>query len=97
MWQGVSSQVERRLCPECGGDGIRDDGYGWYRGVLVAGSVYSGAGATADGRRCGEKSRPNSERRWLVVIIFDYVYVSKVVTCCLWKCLQGTDFEGRAY
>ena len=78
VWQGVSSQVERRLCPECGGQ--KDGGYGHYWAVLVAGGVCSGAGTTADGGRCGEKPWPNRERRWLVVIIFDYVYVSKVVT-----------------
>ena len=51
--------------------------------MLIAGGVCSGAGVTADGGRCGEKPRPNRERRWLVVMIFDYVYVSKVVTYLL--------------
>ena len=58
VWQGVSSQVERRLCPECGGQ--RDGRYGC---VFIAGGVCSGAGATADGRRCGETSWPHRERR----------------------------------
>ena len=61
--RGVSSQVERRLCPECGGQ--RDGGYGHYWGVLIAGGVCSGAGATDDGRRCGKESWPNRERRYL--------------------------------
>ena len=61
VWQGVSSQVERRLCPECGGQ--RDGRYGYCWCVLIAGCVCGGAGATADGRRCGEKSRPHRERR----------------------------------
>ena len=43
----------------------RDGGYGYYRGVLVGGSMCSGAGTTADGRRCGENPRPNRERRYL--------------------------------
>ena len=34
-----------------------------YTGVLVAGGLCSGAGATADGRRCGKKPRPYWERR----------------------------------
>ena len=58
VWQGVSSQVQSgRLCPECGGQ--RDGGYGDYWCVLIAGGVCSCAGATADGRRCGEKPRPH--------------------------------------
>ena len=59
--QGVSSQVERRLSPECGGQ--RDGGYEHYWGVLIAGGVYSGGEATADGRRCGEESWPYREKR----------------------------------
>ena len=61
VWQGVSSQVERRLCPECGGQ--RDGGYGRYWGVFIAGGVCSGGGVTADGRRCRAKPRPYWERR----------------------------------
>ena len=61
VWQGVSSKVERRLCPECGGQ--RDGRYGEHWGVLIAGCVCGGAGATPDGRRCGEESRPYRERR----------------------------------
>ena len=61
VWQGVSSQVERRLCPECGDQ--RDGGYGHYWCVFIAGAVCSGAGATADGWRCGEKPRSYWERR----------------------------------
>ena len=61
VWQGVSSQVERWLCPECRGQ--RDGGYGRYWGVFIAGGVCGGAGATADGRRCGEKPWPYWERR----------------------------------
>ena len=48
VWQGVSSQVERRLCPECGGQ--RDGGHEHYWGVLVTGGACCGACATADGR-----------------------------------------------
>ena len=55
VWQGVSSQVERRLFPECGGQ--RDGRYGEHW------CVYSGAGATPDGRRCGEKPGAHRERR----------------------------------
>ena len=55
--QGLSSQDERRLFPECGGQ--RDDGYGHYWCVLIAGGACSGAGATADGRRCGKESWPH--------------------------------------
>ena len=61
VWQGVSFQVERRLCPQCAGQ--RDGGYGLYWSVLIAGCVCTGAGATADGRRCGEKSWSYWERR----------------------------------
>ena len=61
VWQSVSSHVERRLCPECGGQ--RDGGYGHHWGVFIGGGVCSGAGATADGRRCGEKPWPYRERR----------------------------------
>ena len=75
VWQGVSSQVERRLCPECGGQ--RDGGYGHYWVVPIAGGMCSGAGATADGRRCGEKPRPNRERRWLTDLLRDHNYTSK--------------------
>ena len=57
VWQGVSSQVERRLCHECGGQ--RDSGYGHCWDLLIAGVVCSGVGATADGRRCGEKPWPH--------------------------------------
>ena len=59
--QGVSSQLERRLCPECGGQ--RDGGHGDYWGVLIVGGACSGAGATVDGRRCGEKPRSHRWRR----------------------------------
>ena len=59
--QGVSSQVERRLCPECGGQ--RDGRYGHSWGVFIARGVCGGAGATPDGRRCGEESWPHRERR----------------------------------
>ena len=61
VWQGVSSQVERRLCPECGGQ--KDGRYGHHWCEFIAGCVCGGAGATADGRRCGEESRPHRERR----------------------------------
>ena len=61
VWQGVSSQVGRLLCPEYGGR--RDGRYGHYCGVLIAGGVWGGAGATPDGRRCGEKPWPHRERR----------------------------------
>ena len=63
VWQGVSSQVDGRLCPECGGQ--RDGGYGHYWGVLIAEGVCSGAGTNVDGRRCGEKPWPYRERRYL--------------------------------
>ena len=61
VWQGVSSQVEKRLCPECGGQ--KDGRYGDYWSVLIAGGVCRGAGATVDGRRCGEKPRSYRKRR----------------------------------
>ena len=61
VWQGVLAQVERRLCPECGGQ--RDGRYGHYWGVFIAGVVCSADGATSDGRRCGEKPWPYRERR----------------------------------
>ena len=67
VWQGVSSQVERRLCPECGGQ--RDGEYRHYWGLLVAEGVCSGVGATANGRRCGAKPWAYRKRR----------YVSRVV------------------
>ena len=63
VWQRQSSQVERWLCPECGGQ--RDGIYGDYWCVLIAGGVWGDPGATADGRRCGEKPRPYWERRYL--------------------------------
>ena len=52
--------------PECGGQ--TDGRYRHYWCVLVAGRVCGGAGATADGRRCGEKPWPHRERRKLVVV-----------------------------
>ena len=61
VWQGLSSQVKRRLCPQCGGQ--KDGRFGHYWCVFIAGGACSGAGATADGRRCGEKPRPHRERR----------------------------------
>ena len=52
--KSLSSQVQR---PFCGGQ--RGGRYG---GVLIAGGVCRGVSATADGRRCGEKSRSYWER-----------------------------------
>ena len=64
VWQGVSSQVERWLCPECGATvGGMACRYGEYWGVLIAGDVCGDAGATTDGRRCREKPWPYRERR----------------------------------
>ena len=80
MWQGVTYQVERRLCPEYGGQ--RDGGYGHYWGVLVGGSVCTGAGATAEGR-CGEKPRPHKKRRQLTDILRDHNFTSNAL-------IQGT-------
>ena len=82
VWQGVSSQVERRLCPECS-----DGGSGRYWDLFIAGGVCGGAGATADGRRCREKPRPYWERRyivthgdrWLCKILFKSV--ASLVSC----------------
>ena len=54
VWQGTSSQVEKWLRPECGGQRDGESGHCW--GVLTSESVFSGAGITAYGRRCGEKS-----------------------------------------
>ena len=60
MWrQGVSSQVERRLCPECGGQG--NGGYGHYWCVLITRGVCSDADATAAGRRCGNPGPTGKE------------------------------------
>lgn len=62
MWQGTSFQVEKWLCPECGGQRDGESGHCW--GVLTSEGVFSGAGATAYGRRCGEKSWAYRKRRY---------------------------------
>ena len=80
VWQGVSYKDERRLCRECGGQ--RDGEYGHYRGVLIAEGLCSGAGATADGRRCGEKPWPYRKRRYYDIAITRQVFNS-ICSCLL--------------